>query len=439
VSDSALKKAYELLTDEDDGRVCRDIPDELCDQQPRSFATHAASLSLTKTGDGLADPKLVLSWLLTALGAPAGIVGLLVPVREAGALLPQLVTAGWVRSLAVRKWVWIGGSIAQGISVLGMAVAGLSLEGVAAGWTILGLLAVFALARSLCSVSYKDVLGKTVAKSTRGTATGTAGTVAASAVFLYGLLLGLGVLPTSLTVVTAGLFVAAACWLVASAVFATLPEQPGATDGGGNALRTALESINLLRTDTQLRRFIITRALLTSTALAPPFILALAAANGNETTARALGELGAFVVASAAASVLSTYVWGRLSDRSSRKVLFLAAIVACAALAAVGIVGLFRLDPAAARYAYPGLLFVLMIAYQGVRLGRSTHLVDMADEDTRATYTALSNTTIGIVLIAGSGFGLLATLTGPATVLLIFSAMSALAAVTALGLNEVQQ
>jgi len=37
VSESILQQAYERLTNEDNGRVCRDIPDELCEEQPRSF------------------------------------------------------------------------------------------------------------------------------------------------------------------------------------------------------------------------------------------------------------------------------------------------------------------------------------------------------------------------------------------------------------------
>lgn len=434
-----IQRAYELLTNEDDGRVCRDIPDQACDHQPRSFFTHVVSLALTKTGDGLADPKLVLSWLLTAAGAPAGVVGLLVPVREAGSLLPQLVTAGWVRDRSVRKWVWVGGSVVQGLSVLAMAGAALSLKGAALGWAVLGLLTLFATARSFCSVSYKDVLGKTVSKSTRGTATGSAGTVAAVAVFVYGGLLGLGLLPTRVDVIAGGLLLAGGCWLAAAGLFATLKEQPGATDGGGNALSVALDSIKRLQTDAPLRRFIVTRALLTATALAPPFILALAGAPDDASAGSQLGQLGAFVVASALASVFSTYLWGRLADRSSRKVLIRSAMIASAALAMVSTVGFARLDDAINAYALPALLFVLMIAYQGVRLGRSTHLVDMADPDTRAVYTALSNTTIGLILVAGSAFGLLAAATGPALVLAVFSAMCALAALSATTLDEVQK
>jgi hypothetical protein len=71
-------------------------------QERRNFALHAISLTLTKVADGLIDPKIVLSWLVTALGAPAAFVGFLVPIREAGALAPQLLIAPFVR--AARAW-----------------------------------------------------------------------------------------------------------------------------------------------------------------------------------------------------------------------------------------------------------------------------------------------------------------------------------------------
>jgi hypothetical protein len=425
---------YELLTSEDDGRVCRDIPEAACAEQPQNFTKHVVSLAATKTGDGLVDPKLVLSWLLTALGAPAFMIGLLVPLREAGALLPQLFIAATVRGLPQRKWVWAGGSLVQGLCLLGMAVAALTLSGAAAGWAILALLAVFATARAACSVSYKDVLGKTVSKATRGTATGTASSIAAALVLAFGLLLSLGLLERSVATIAAALAVAAGLWILAAAVFATLAEQPGATEGGGDPISVARKQVSLLWRDPQLGRFIATRGLLTATALAPPYLLALAGREGG----RELGQLGLFVVASALAGMGGGYVWGRLSDKSSRKVLLLSALAAAAVLAATALIGGLAPDWLVGGFAAPMLLLVLMIAYQGVRLGRSTHIVDMAGRDDRAAYTALSNSIVGILLLAGGAFGFLAQAAGEATVLAVFAAMSALAAVTAWGLREEQ-
>jgi hypothetical protein len=432
--DEVAEVVYVQLTGDDEGRVCRDIPEEACDEQPGNLLKHVVALAATKTGDGLADAKLVLSWLLAALGAPAYLIGFLVPIREAGALLPQLVTAARIRSMPLRKLAWAAGSLVQGLAVAGMALAALRLEGATAGWTIVVLLAVMAAARSVCSVSYKDVLGKTVSKSTRGTATGTASSIASAGVLLFGIALSSGWVPLTVATVASALGIAAGLWLVAAVVFSTLPERPGANEGGADALRVAIRQLALLRSDPQLRRFIAVRGLLIATALAPPYLLALA----GRSVGRSIDELGSFVVASSLAAVSSTYLWGRLSDVSSRRVLLYSGVVAAGPLAAACALGLLGSGWIEGGPLGPGLLFVLTIAYQGVRLGRSTHIVDMADEDTRAAYTALSNTAIGLLLLAGGVFGFVADAAGAAVVLGIFAAMCLAAALVAAGLDEVQ-
>ncbi len=428
------KKVYEILTGEDDGRVCRDIPETACKEQPRNFLIHMFSLSATKIGDGLADPKLVLSWLLGALGAPGTVIGWLVPVREAGALLPQLFTSATIRSMPQRKWAWSLGSLGQGLAVLGMAAAAFTLKGAMAGWTIVGLLALFAISRSVCSVSYKDVLGKTISKSTRGTVTGSAGTFAAAFVLVFGVALSIGLIPKSVDVIATVLLVAGLLWTVSALLFSTLAEEAGATGGGGNPVSVAFGQIQLLREDMQLVRFIVTRGLLMATALAPPYILALAGKTGG----RQLGELGLFVVASSLAAILSTYIWGRLSDVSSRRVLMVAARIAALAMVAAAGFGWSDIPVLKSGLVLAGVLFVLMVAYQGVRLGRSTHIVDMATPETRAAYTALSNTIIGILLLLGGVFGLIARHGGYPLVMVIFAVMCLLASFTAAGLHEEQ-
>lgn len=77
--------------------------------EARNGCVQAGSLTLTKLADGLIDPKLVLSWLLNALGAPAAAIGALVPIREAGALLPQLALAKKIEENPRRKQFWIAG------------------------------------------------------------------------------------------------------------------------------------------------------------------------------------------------------------------------------------------------------------------------------------------------------------------------------------------
>jgi hypothetical protein len=431
----ARQRVYEILTGEDQGRVCKDIPDEACREQPRNFVTHMLSLAATKTADGLADPKVMLAWLFGALGAPAFMTALLVPIREGGALLPQLAIAASIRALPVRKWVWTIGSIAQGLAVIGMGVAALLLEGAQAGWTLLALLAVLALSRSACSIAHKDVLGKTVSKSTRGTVTGSASTVSALLLLGFGLLLGSGLVERSPGVVAAALCVAGLLWVAAGMLFATLAEVPGATEGGGNPLAVALAQFGLLRTDPQLTRFVLIRCLMLAVTLAPPFLIALGGRSGGM---QALG-LGAFVSASALAGLLSSYVWGRMSDVSSRRVLILGGSMAALALALATSYGLLQGQGLAAALVLPVLVFVLAIADQGIKLGRSTHVVDMAEPSRRAAYTALSNTITGIATLGAGIFGLVVQLAGETVLLALFTAMALLAVWLARGLEDVQQ
>jgi len=430
-SRTTTQKAFQAITIDDQGRVCADIPESACNQEPGNFFKHVGALALTKSADGLVDPKLVLSWLMTSLGAPVALIGLLVPVREAGALLPQLLTAGYLRKLQRRKWAWAAGSVVQGLSAAAIGLVAINMTGVAAGWAIVIALAILALARSVCSVCYKDVLGKTIDKSRRGTATGLAGSIASVTVIVYALALSFNLVDRML-LVTGGLFLAGAAWIASGLLFATLQEEAGATEGGKSALKEAWKNFAYLRDDPQLRRFILTRGLLTATALAPPFMIAVGSQAGE-----GYDKLGFLVLASALASLCSSFVWGRLSDQSSRKVLVFSALVATVILLATS--WLAFAGTLSGGYILPVLLFGLMIAYQGVRLGRSTHLVDMADKETRAAYTALSNTIIGLLLLAGGLFSLIAHMYGGEAVLAVMAVMSGLAISAALGLEEVQR
>jgi len=391
----------------------------------RDFLTHIAALSATKLADGLINPKLVLAWMMTALGAPGWALALLVPVREAGALAPQLPLAPVVAAAPLRKRLWALASFAQGLAALGIAAAALTLNGLAAALAILGWLAVLSLARALGSLSHKDALARTVEKGARGAALGAASTLGAAGAALFAVALTLGWIAPATPMIAAAVALAGALWLAAAALFLTLNEAPKAGRAeriGWRALRDAV------RDDAQLRRFIAARGLLTGTALAPPFLVALAGG------AEALGPL---LLASAAASVASGYVWGRLADRSSRL-----------ALAAAGALGAGVCGAAALAGALSGGLggavgaalavFALQVAHEGVRGARKVHLTDMSGDGARALNTALSNTAIGLVLLAGGAMGAVAAACGPAAALAAFAAMCAGGAVLAAGLAEAQ-
>jgi uncharacterized membrane protein len=220
------------------------------------------------------------------------------------------------------------------------------------------------------------------------------------------------------------LLAAAAIWLVAIMVFAAIREEPGATEGGGTAVVTALRSLALLKTDRALRRYVMARALLLSAALAPPFYVLLAQQRSTGVTG-----LGLLIIASGLAASLSAPVWGRMGDRSSKRVMVIAA-------AAAGMTGLvtWLLDRSGVQimdipWTYAVLFLLIAVFHSGVRLGRKIYLVDMASQDTRSAYVAVSNTVIGAAMLAGGAVGVLADLFRTSAVIALLGAVSLLAAI----------
>ncbi|WP_052347945.1 MFS transporter [Imhoffiella purpurea] len=430
----AIEALYNRITGDEDARVCKDIPENACNDQPHNFFAYLGANLFSKVADEIASAKLVIPWLFGALGVPATFTALLVPIREAGVLVPQLAVAASVRRLAVRKGVWLLGALLSALSLFGMAFVAMTLDGIAAGAGILLMLAVFSLSRGLCSVSAKDVLGKTVSKSRRGALMGWSASLAGLAVLGIGLGLGTMDLQGGGLRVFAGLLAAAGLmWILAALLFATIREQPGATEGGGNALALALVQLRLVRDDLPFRRFMIARSLLLSVALASPFYVLFAQ---QEADAGLLG-LGGLIVANGLAASLSSPFWGYLGDRTSR-------VVMAGAAAGAGLLGLFTFAAAAfgwtlatSELGLAAIFLVLNVMHGGVRLGRKLYLVDMSTGENRAAYVAVSNTLIGVLMLAGGLIGLIGDWLGSAATILMLGLLSLMAAFYALSLPDV--
>jgi len=432
--DTFARGVYSKLANEDDSRLCEDIPQSACRATPRSFVLILASYLCSKLGDAVASPKTTLAWVCTAVGAPSFVVGFLVPLRESGSMLPQLFIGAFIRQLAIRKWVWVAGSVVQGLCVAAIGVVAFVLEGAAAGWAILALVAAFSLARGFCSIAAKDVLGKTIAKPSRGRLTGWSAGLAGLVSLGVGVVLmtplGEGAGPQAVGLLLMG---AGGLWLIAASLYANVPEYPGATEGGRSAFE-ALGRLRLLAKDRPFRRFILTRALMMSSALSAPFYVALAH-GGAGSPAR---QLGAFVAAAGLASLVSAPVWGRFADRSSRAVMIAAAVIA----STIGLLTfcLQRLLPEFSGGAWflPLAYFVLSLAHSGVRVGRKTYVVNLGSGNLRTDYVAVGNSVIGLLLLLAGSVGLLVPLVGNDGVIALLALAGLAGAVLGLGLPEVE-
>ncbi|MGO4911142.1 MFS transporter [Leeuwenhoekiella sp. W20_SRS_FM14] len=433
--ESNLEQLYDYLNDEEDARTCKAIDDKACKETPKNYFLLLVSNMLTSLGDTLGNPKTVLTWVMSYVNAPVMLISFIVPIRESGSMLPQLFIAHYIRQKPVRKYVWVLGSVLQFLAIAGIGLVALSFEGSAAGWLIIVCLVAFSLARGLCSIAFKDVLGKTIPKQKRGKLKGYTASVSGILVLAAGLFIlykskeNVGIEFYSYLI-----FFASALWLIAALIYANIKEFPGETEGGKNGFKEALSRLSLLKEDKQFRNFVITRSLLLCSALTAPFYVLLA----QRYVGKEAYLLGLFVIANGVASIISAPVWGKMADKSSKKVMTYSAILT----ASLGllIVGIIQFIPAWRDevWLYPVAFFILGIAHQGVRLGRKTYIVDMAEGNRRTDYVAVSNTLIGFILLITGGISALASMISVEGIIAILSGLGILGAIKSATLPNVE-
>ena len=415
------EKPYHGLSDQAKGEV------------KRNFLLILIAQLFSKLADTLASAKIVLPWVMSSVGAPTFLTGLLVPIRESGSLLPQVLIGGRIQALAKRKHLYVFGILVQASCIALVAVVSVTLEGMVAGISVVGLLCLFSLARGVCSLTSKDVLGKTIPESNRGRLMG----ISASLSGLIGIGLGLALF---FDILSAGgkywmlLTLASACWMLTAGVYASVREFAGETEPAAGALEQITSSFQLLRDDRQFRHFVIVRALMMSSSLSAPYFVLIAQQASSEGS---LQNLGMFIVISGVASFLSSSVWGRFADQSSRKVLLLTSLLTMILCLAAAGLRQFSFDYAVVWAMV--LFFCLSITHQGVRLGRKTYVVDLDDGNARTHYVSTSNSVIGALLLVTGVFGAIAAQFSITWVLILFAVMALMALILGWSLPEATQ
>ena len=154
-------------------------------------------------------------------------------------------------------------------------------------------------------------------------------------------------------------------------------ETPGVSEGGRNMAAELKAGLRLFQDDPSFKRYLTMRiALVIGVELAPPYFALLA----QQSQGAGLGELGILIFAVGTANMLASWMWGRLADRSSRRVCAYAASVG--ALSAVAaLISAYVVPGTSMIWAFAGVFVLAGIAEAGVRLGRKTYLVDAAPKD----------------------------------------------------------
>lgn len=426
-------KFYEYLTENSDSRICKSIPDSDCTHVPKNFSLNVANGSLTKLAEKIISPNLTLAWILNFLSAPAFLIGMLVPVKDVGSLLPQLIVSGKIRSYAIRKNFWTIAALVQSFC---MFLSGLLIyiypEQNFTAYLIVLLVLIFSIASGIGSVSFKDVTGKTIPKGQRGQMLSYRSTFGGILALVAGLVLVFFIKGENSSLTYSLLFaIAGILWFLAAILFYNIQEEPGSTQGGRSPIDEIKEGVSIIKKDTNFRNFLITRALLMAIPLLQPFYVILA----NRYSDDNWRNLGFLIIISSIAQITSSPVWGRLSDKSSLLVLRLAS-----GIALVGIVyAIFIIisDREFSFYWILPLFFVNALAYAGARLSRKTYLVDYSPEEERPTYVAMASTVIGIFTLITASFGLITEQFGLLYQFIFFAALLLLCILISLNLKNI--
>ena len=432
------------------------LPRDVQQDVPRNGLRLVAANTFQSSGDQMVSASTVLPWLFHVIGVPAALVGLLVPIRESGSMLPQAFLTPLVVRVRRRKWVFVTGAGVQAASVAVMAAIAALGHGTAAGVGILAALVMFSLGRCLCSIASKDVQGRTIPSGERGQIIG----LATSAAGLVAVTLGLAIRLVGGHDIDAGqiailLAAGAVMWTLSAAVYAQIREPAGegrseksgkddSSGSGGEGGEGAsgswfADAARLFREDPTFRKFISVRGLLLVSSLSPPFIVSMSVAAGIH----ALTGLGGFILASGVASLIGGRIFGRMADRSSR--LLMARAASAASLVAIALVVVVLAVPgfdggsAAGTAVFVGSYFLLTLLHSGVRVGRKTYVVDVAEGDTRTAYVAVGNTSMGIILLLVGGISSALALLGVQWALVFLAVLGLIGAASALTMPDVSR
>lgn len=417
------------------------LPDEVRRNVPHNGVRLVGAQALQSSGDQTVNASTVLPWLFHALGVPTALIGVLVPIRESGSMLPQALLTPWIVSVRQRKWVYILGALVQAVSVAVMALTAAVGQGLAAGVVIIVALAIFSLGRCLTSVSSKDVQGRTVPKGERGQINGLATTASG----LVAITLGLAVRSLGNGEVTAGqlawlLGLGAVLWTLVAAVYMGVREPVDESvepDEDVDARGWFADVVSMLRTDRAFRDFVLVRGFLLVSSLSPPFVVSLSVRSDTS----ALTGLGGYILASGVAALIGGRLFGRMADRSSRRLMTVGAGVASGlVLALVLLVALTGVEGTAlGSVVFVVTYFLLTLTHTGVRVGRKTYVVDMAEGDLRTTYVAVSNSAMGLILLLVGGISSAIATLGTEWALVFLAALGLLGVLGSVRLPEVSR
>jgi predicted MFS family arabinose efflux permease len=378
----------------------------------RNYVLGVANGALYMLAESLVDSTLVLTWFLARLSAANVLIGLVVPLRDAGWFLPQLFVAPYLSRQSRQLPTYNAAALVRGIAWATMAIVLLTQREPAiliAGFFIPYVINSFA--SGWAGLSFMEVVAKTIPAERRGSYFGSR--------MLLGGLLGLaGSLVVRLALseqlgrtfpanVGQLMAIAGVCAMGGLLAFAWVREPPGEVSQVASFAALLGRAANLPGRDRNFTFFLGARVLLMAAQMATPFLAVYAS---RELGARA-EMVSVYLAANTGAALVSNLGWSRLADqRGNRAVIRLAALLGLTMALTAWLAGpvsrVWGLG-LAAPWLF-ALVFALVGAFQaGISLGGMSLLLELAPPAERRLYVGLANTVLGIALLSTSIGGVL--------------------------------
>jgi len=327
----------------------------------------------------------------------APLVGLGGTLFSIGLMLPQLLAAKLVENKP-RKHPFLVAALPGRALLILIAVAlwsGLATKPSVVLPVFFVCLGLFAVTDAFVTVPWLDILARTIPANRRGRLTGLSQMLVGIAGIGAGAIISyiLGESGPSFPNNYALLFAIAAAFLIPSTVaLILLREPPPEKYHKTTQFTTSGRWLRFLTEDTNLRRLLACRLMLSMASLAIPFYVG----HAQDILHLPGSIIGAFVTAQTIGSILASVTFGVISDRWGPR------YVARIGSAALALAPLFALAIHAAgwdwlRYAYPLVYLILGAANSAYMTGFSNYLLVIAPDDARPTYVGLTNTILGLM------------------------------------------
>lgn len=409
----------------------------------RNFSLGLLNGAFFNLFSALLDPSLVLSWFVSQLTTSNFLIGLIVPIQHGGWFLPQLVVSSYLqrRQRKLPLYIYVAG---VRVTIWGlMTLAVFLIEDAAALLAVFFiLLAAYSLGSGLGGICFVDIVAKAIPPTRRGAFFGwrrfLGGLLALGGSLLVKYILderrGLAFPDNYAVLFLLSFFtlcVALGCFIL---VVEPLELINKAKITLGKQLRRALD---LPRRDRNYRRFLTMRLLLMAAEIATPFYIIYA----KRALSVSVSMVGVYLTGATMAGFASTLLWGRISDRRGNKLLIIlsSSLGLFIPLIAMSIVPLADLLPGLREFTSGlfALVFVLSGGSKaGAMMGNMNFLLEIAPADDRPIYIGLTNTILGIALLASSVGGLIVDLVGFTVLFSLALAFYALALFLTLKLQE---